>query len=666
MHIKRLEINTIILYNLHMKLRALKVSGIDNRSVKYIALFLIIIMIFACVACKDNNTVIDIDSTPSPTPLPVIEVSQPKNYGMLAVGETFTAGLLFSGEVVTTGRVVDAELNTANWYDCIQIAANDSTLAAVTKEGRLLLTGKQLDFFTPALEWSGLVEVALGANHIIALTEQGHVLAYGDNTDGQCDVSEAYGIVNIAAHGNTSLLLKDDNSVINLGKHREIPEAPENIKDIAVNDSVVALLLESGTVLVNNSEYAIDEKAVSIKAYGDTLAAVTEDNTLVCYPQKYEVKSAKVSDIAIGNGNLAVLYKSGKVKVYGNDEDRQCETQNWHLRPAKNFKGYYTGFAIGTPISEAEYILSEALGKDIIIKKDGAEISEGTVFTGAEVYDGEKLLGKIVLYGDINGDGKITNSDMLLLSKHISGAEKLTEDILLCAADTLHYVSGNGEMNEEHILAIADQATGKSHIKQYVFDPYEEKLAEAYARNPDVVGWIQINKTNIDYPMLYGDNYYYNYYTIDKKESELGSIYPIYDRFQKNNVVAGHNGRVKGLMFHMLHYIQDNKQDLHIYKNRIVGVTIYKQYMEWEIFALYETGRHEPPTTLKYNISRMRDWTDEQVQEWINTQLARSEIDLGIDVSPEDTFLTLYTCGDYHISDTTNQARLYIFLRRVG
>ena len=62
----------------------------------------------------------------------------------------------------------------------------------------------------------------------------------------------------------------------------------------------------------------------------------------------------------------------------------------------------------------------------------------------------------------------------------------------------------------------------------------------------------------------------------------------------------------------------------------------------------------------------MRDWTDEQVQEWINTQLARSEIDLGIDVSPEDTFLTLYTCGDYHISDTTNQARLYIFLRRVG
>ena len=94
--------------------------------------------------------------------------------------------------------------------------------------------------------------------------------------------------------------------------------------------------------------------------------------------------------------------------------------------------------------------------------------------------------------------------------------------------------------------------------------------------------------------MLYGDNYYYNYYTIDKKESELGSIYPIYDRFQKNNVVAGHNGRVKGLMFHMLHYIQDNKQDLHIYKNRIVGVTIYKQYMEWEIFIMkQETSRRQ-------------------------------------------------------------------------
>ena len=39
---------------------------------------------------------------------------------------------------------------------------------------------------------------------------------------------------------------------------------------------------------------------------------------------------------------------------------------------------------------------------------------------------------------------------------------------------------------------------------------------------------------------------------------------------------------------------------------------------------------------------RMRDWTDEHVQEWINTQLARSEIDLGIDVSPEDTFNPIY------------------------
>ena len=88
--------------------------------------------------------------------------------------------------------------------------------------------------------------------------------------------------------------------------------------------------------------------------------------------------------------------------------------------------------------------------------------------------------------------------------------------------------------------------------------------------------------------------------------------------------------------------------------------------MEWEIFALYETGRHEVDTTLKYNISRMRNWSDTEVQEWIDTQVNRSEIKLGVEVTPDDTFLTLYTCGDYHYSDQTNQARLYIFLRRIG
>jgi SrtB family sortase len=641
------------------------VSNIKDRLIKIIILLLIGIMLISCVACNNGNTIIDIDATPSPTPLPTIQLSQPKNYGMLAVGETFTAGLLYSGEVVTTGRVVGENFNTRDWKHCIAIASNDSTLAGITTDGKLQLTGEKAAFFAPALEWSNLISVALGENHIVGLTSVGHVLAYGDNSTGQCDTEEVYGITKIYAFGNTTILLKEDNGIIHLGKERDIPLTSEKIKEIAASESVIALLLENGRVIVDNEEYAISENLQSIVAYGEVLAGVTEENTLVCVPDTYKSKSKTISNIAIGKNNIALLKNNGSVEVFGNKDDYQGTTVNWRLRPTLNSKGYFTGFAAGTIVDDAKIMLSETLGKEVALKKEGVELSEGVVFTGAEVYNGTKLLGKIVIYGDINGDGFISNPDFLLLSKHVSGVERLT-DIRLYAADTLHYVSGNGELSEEHILAIASHTTGSETIRQYNFDPYEQKIAEAYAKNPDVVGWIMINNTNIDFPLLYGPDFHYNFYTIDNRKSELGSIYPIYESFQKNNVVAGHNGRVNGLMFHMLHSLQENSKDLLVYKNRIIGTTVYHDYMEWEIFALYETGRHEVDTTLKYNISRMRNWSDTEVQEWIDTQVNRSEIKLGVEVTPDDTFLTLYTCGDYHYSDQTNQARLYIFLRRIG
>jgi hypothetical protein len=53
------------------------------------------------------------------------------------------------------------------------------------------------------------------------------------------------------------------------------------------------------------------------------------------------------------------------------------------------------------------------------------------------------------------------------------------------------------------------------------------------------------------------------------------------------------------------------------------------------------------------------------VEEWIKIQTTRSEKKLDVAVTPEDTFLTILTCGDEHDSATA-QSRLYIFLKAVG
>ena len=54
--------------------------------------------------------------------------------------------------------------------------------------------------------------------------------------------------------------------------------------------------------------------------------------------------------------------------------------------------------------------------------------------------------------------------------------------------------------------------------------------------------------------------------------------------------------------------------------------------------------------------------TEQDVQEWIDDQLERSQIDFGVEVSTSDQFLTLYTSGDNKDSDETH---LFFFLKQV-
>ena len=68
-------------------------------------------------------------------------------------------------------------------------------------------------------------------------------------------------------------------------------------------------------------------------------------------------------------------------------------------------------------------------------------------------------------------------------------------------------------------------------------------------------------------------------------------------------------------------------------------------YNTW--FAKYE--RHVPKN-------------EQDIQDWINDQLERSQIDFGVEVSTSDQFLTLYTSGDNKDSDDTH---LFFFLKQV-
>lgn len=187
------------------------------------------------------------------------------------------------------------------------------------------------------------------------------------------------------------------------------------------------------------------------------------------------------------------------------------------------------------------------------------------------------------------------------------------------------------------------------------------KITEAKNINDDVIGWVKVPDTNIDYPILYGKDWYYNDHDINKKKSNSGTVYAYFDKENKNNTITAHNMRKAGDMFHELHHVQDDCKKLLERENRVWNITLFGHEF-WEVFAIYETTPGTSKDVILFNTAPYTKEKDKLKQEWLDYQLAASQLELGVDVTINDTFLTMVTCGDTH-EGSNKMARLYIFLK---
>ena len=97
----------------------------------------------------------------------------------------------------------------------------------------------------------------------------------------------------------------------------------------------------------------------------------------------------------------------------------------------------------------------------------------------------------------------------------------------------------------------------KEKIAEYDFDN-KEKIAEydfdkLKKMNSDIVGYIEVDNTNISYPVVKSsDNSYYLNHSYTKEKNNIGSIFLDYrndlDNLSKNNIIYGH-GRLDNTMF---------------------------------------------------------------------------------------------------------------------
>lgn len=189
-------------------------------------------------------------------------------------------------------------------------------------------------------------------------------------------------------------------------------------------------------------------------------------------------------------------------------------------------------------------------------------------------------------------------------------------------------------------------------------DPYAQTLREIdFAAlkeiNADVIGWILIPDTQVDYPLLQTDNNeYYLSHTWKKNDNAGGSIFAEQlcssDLSDFNTIIYGHR-MINNSMFGSLKYYKD---DSYRREHPAVYVATPERIFRYEIFAAHEPGITEIPYRLKI--------ADEETKRaFLDFSMSRTVIDTGITPDTEDRILTLSTCtGHGHDTRWVVQARL--------
>ncbi len=165
-------------------------------------------------------------------------------------------------------------------------------------------------------------------------------------------------------------------------------------------------------------------------------------------------------------------------------------------------------------------------------------------------------------------------------------------------------------------------------------------LTDLKKMNNDVVGWLKVNGTNINYPYVKTDNNtFYLTHSIDKSKNSAGWVFLDYrnnsDTYDKNNIIYAH-ARVDKTMFGSLKDAL-TKEWFNKEEEKIIKTSTLTENSIWQIFSVYKINN----TTDYLNIN-FKD--EDEFLKFSNKLKERSIFNFNIDINKDDKILTLSTC----------------------
>lgn len=178
------------------------------------------------------------------------------------------------------------------------------------------------------------------------------------------------------------------------------------------------------------------------------------------------------------------------------------------------------------------------------------------------------------------------------------------------------------------------------------------KVQKLQEENSDIVGWLEIEGTSINYPVLQGtDNEYYMTHNYKKQKSKNGSIFLTKDYDwsipSSNLLIYGHNLN-NGMMFQeLLKYAKEE-----FYKEHpIIRFTTNKEDTEYEIISVFKSRVYYKT---EKNVFRYYFFvnanSEAEYNEFVQNAKKASLYDIDKTAKFGDQLITLSTCS-YHVED---------------
>lgn len=205
-------------------------------------------------------------------------------------------------------------------------------------------------------------------------------------------------------------------------------------------------------------------------------------------------------------------------------------------------------------------------------------------------------------------------------------------------------IENNISNNETNLQVLNNEINLENEIIEV--EENVQKVINLKQENQDVIGWIQIDNTIIDYPLLQTtDNDYYLNHNYKKEKTKYGSIYlskdsDISDKFS-NLIIYGHNMKDEQMFNTLLKY--ESKEFYNEHKT--IKIATENEEREYLIICSFKSRifyQDEKNVFRYYNYTKFED--EEIYNTFVDNCKKAQLYDTGISAEYGEQLITLVTC----------------------